>query len=186
MPKILHSKTLYQDKFFTIKSDEIKLENRATWVFEYVDSFDDNKWAVMVVPVDNDENYYLVQMFQIGTWEETITFPKWWSKEWYTAIQSAQEELQEEIGIKADSLTQIGTLYSHPGRAKRKHNIILAQGLTQSQLKWDEIETITILKLSQDEVKNKIMSWEICDAKTIASFYMAIQFLQDIEISKIL
>jgi ADP-ribose pyrophosphatase len=132
---------------------------------------------VMVVPVDDQWFFYFVSMFQIGTGVDTITFPKWWIKTWSDSLTSAQEELQEEIGMKAKMLVELWTLYSHPWRAKRKHHIILAQWLSVSRLEWDEIETIEILKLTQDEVKTMIMNWKINDAKTIASFYMAIEYL---------
>lgn len=179
MTQILNTITLYQDKFFKINCDEIDLNNGKIGKFEYADSLSGGMWAVMVIPIDNEWCFYFVSMFQVGTWVDTITFPKWGMKQWMTHLQVAQEELQEEIGMKAHKLVKLWELYSHPWRAKRKHNIILAQWLSPSKLEWDEIETIKILKLTQEEIETMIMNWEINDAKTVASFYMAITYLSN-------
>jgi hypothetical protein len=53
MTQILTTTTLYQDKYFSIKCDEIDLGNGKIGTFEYADSFGDGIGAVMVVPVDD-------------------------------------------------------------------------------------------------------------------------------------
>jgi len=177
MTKILNTQILYQDKFFTIKCDEVQLDSGRVWKFEYIDSVNPWDGAVVVVPIDEQWYFYVVSMFQVGSWVDTITFPKWYMPAWEDPLARANLELQEEVWLSASNLVSLGSLYSHPWWITWKHHIILAQWLSPSTLEWDEIETITILKCTQDEIKTMIMSWQICDAKTIASFYMAVEYL---------
>lgn len=179
MTQILNSTTLYQDKYLHIKCDEIKLNNGNIGKFEYIDSINPWDWAVVIVPVDEHWYFYLVSMFQVGSGIDTITFPKWYMPAGEDPCQRANLELQEEVWLSASKLISLGSLYSHPWWITWKHNIILAQWLSVSKLEWDEIETIEILKLTQDEVKTMIMNWTINDAKTIASFYMATTYLSN-------
>ena len=95
-------------------------------------------------------------------------------------LHCAQRELEEETGYTAASWRKITTIYTSPGFCSEQLHLYLASGLTQlpegRTLEEGEL-TMTLHTLSLAEVKSKIFSGEIRDAKTICAVLMGEAFL---------
>ncbi len=81
----------------------------------------------------------------------------------------ARREVSEESGYRVLNLTRLGICHPAPGYTDECLNLYLADvDIDPSPLSPDEDEAISVTLLSGDDIRNRIASGEITDAKTIA------------------
>ena len=80
---------------------------------------------------------------------------------------TAIRELEEEVGLKAESLTDFGEMYPSCGYTNEKIHLYKANNLSKVDRHLDPDENIDVYYFSLDEVLEKIKNNEIKDAKTI-------------------
>jgi ADP-ribose pyrophosphatase len=85
----------------------------------------------------------------------------------------ADRELQEEIGMKADTLERLCGFWLAPGYSTEFMQVYLATGLSPSQLDQDEDEIITVEKLTPAQALALAESGEICDSKSLVALHAA-------------
>jgi ADP-ribose pyrophosphatase len=89
---------------------------------------------------------------------------------------SANRELREEIGMRADRLTLLGGFFLAPGYATEYMHIFLAEELHPDRLPGDEDEILLPEKIPWSKVEAMIGSGEFQDAKTVAALALAMRF----------
>jgi len=93
---------------------------------------------------------------------------------------SANRELQEEIGYKANRLDSLGVIYASIKYVEEKFHIFLARDLEESVLEGDEpenwIETQNPIPLS--EIETLIAEGKLLNSSTIAALFMARSFIE--------
>ena len=87
-------------------------------------------------------------------------------------LESAQRELQEEIGMAAESLTPLGDFFLAPGYSTEYMYVFMARGLRESQLQPDEGEYIEIEKVPLAQAMALVKSGRISDAKSLATLLL--------------
>lgn len=80
---------------------------------------------------------------------------------------AALRELEEETGLKAESLTEYGKMYPSPGYTDEIIYLYKANNVKKTQRHLDEDEEIDLIYLSVDEIKKMIKDNVIKDAKTV-------------------
>ena len=97
-PQILNIKTIAKSTIFEIQSVDLKFSNGERRTYE---RFRPGKYAaVMVVAIDGDD-LLLVREYAVGTENYELGFVKGRMDAGETPEQSANRELQEEIGLGA-------------------------------------------------------------------------------------
>ena len=94
--------------------------------------------------------------------------------------ETANRELQEELGYKAGHLDFLGELRPWSKYLTVRSYVYLARGLTPSRLQGDEDYEIGVERVPLDQFETLITSKRLLDARVIAALYMARAFL-DVE-----
>lgn len=84
----------------------------------------------------------------------------------------ARRELKEETGYSARSLKKMGTVFLAPGYSTEKLHVFFAETGNKGEQHQDSDENITVVEMSEDEVKNNIRKGMFKDAKTLAAWQM--------------
>lgn len=79
-------------------------------------------------------------------------------------LQCAERELAEEVGLRAESWSELHAIYASPGFLSEKLTIFEATGLSPAQGETDETEEIEVVRLPLGDLDRALR--EIEDAKT--------------------
>ena len=169
----LTSEKMYAGRAFNVRRDLVKLPNGKTTRLDIVD----HSGAVTILPVDDQGFIWFVSQYRHPTGGEILELPAGTLEEGEDPLVCAQREIQEEIGMGSRDLKKIGEFFLTPGYSTEYMYIYLARDLYPSSLPQDADEILDPVQLHLDEAKAKIASGEIKDAKTIASLYLAQDFL---------
>ena len=86
-----------------------------------------------------------------------------------TPSTCAHRELEEEIGMTADVLSRLTTIFTTPGFTDERIHIFLASGLKPGKQRREADEFMEVQTKRWSEVMSLIRSGEIKDAKTIVA-----------------
>ena len=155
------SKMLYDHKWMDLKEDQ----NGEAFV-----TMSD---AIMLVPLTGQGEILFIQEKSIAYQSPTLTLPTGGVEKHEKPKVTANRELQEEVGVKAKTLTYIGTLHPAIKYLRWKCHIYLAQNLVRSHRKGDEASPIKVRKIHIARIDKLIRANELSDATTIAAIYLA-------------
>jgi len=136
--------------------------------------------AVVIVPVDNQGRILFVRQFRIGADKALLELPAGLLEEDETPESSAAREVQEEVGMAAETLVKLGEFYMVPGYSTEKLHAYLATGLYDSALPTDEDEFLELVAVSIEQVFDMVRAGEMQDGKTLASLLLAQPHLEQI------
>ncbi len=155
---------IYKGKKFSVRVDHITDDQGQSYNREIVV----HGGAVVMVPVERDGRLVLVRQWRRAVGKVLLELPAGTLEEGEPPLETAQRELQEEIGYRAEKITPLGGFYSAPGILTEYLHLYLAEDLQESRLAPDAHEHIDLVRLSLDEALTKIEAGEIEDAKSIA------------------
>ena len=133
-----------------------------------------HRGASAIVPVDEEDNTYLVRQYRAALGEILTEIPA--GKLDYIGedpLEAARRELREETGFTAEKWTLLTELITTPGFTNEKIAIYLAEGLTKGKNDLDEDEFIDLIKLPLREAVEQIHSGALRDGKTIVGLLLA-------------
>jgi ADP-ribose diphosphatase len=172
MAKRLGEKEIYKTKLLTIKDIDIEFNTGKKVTYQIVEKRD----TALIVPIVKGqvifvkEYFYAIDEYQLG-------LPKGRIDEGSDPLETANKELQEEIGFKAKKLDLLGVFTMAPGYYTQKTNIFLARDLEESKLVGDEEEKLEVIKYPFDKFEDLIDSGELTEARMITALYLARRFL---------
>ncbi len=130
--------------------------------------------AVAIVPILEDGSVILERQFRYPINSVITEIPAGKTDcEGENIIDAARRELLEETGYEAGKLIPIGDLYTSPAFLTEVIHMFVATDLTFKGRHLDEDEFINIFTMPLCELCGKILSGEICDAKTQLSVLKA-------------
>lgn len=88
-----------------------------------------------------------------------------------TALECAQRELREELGITARDWTELGRLYEIPSIVNEPLAIFLARNLSFETPDPERQESIEIVRMPVDDALRAAASGELDDAVTVAALF---------------
>jgi ADP-ribose pyrophosphatase len=173
MEKVLSSTPVFTGHKARINAVDIDFGNGKTGTFHMMD-FKDIVLGVMAIAVDNERNIYLLEQFMVGVGERLITLPKGGvPKDGVTVEEQLNNELQEEIGMKANKVTKLLEMHPFPSYVKFSSIVYLAEDLEVSHKEGDELEDLKIIKMPFTQAVEKALNGEITEARTIAAILAA-------------
>lgn len=175
LPLIHDSKLIAQSRFFKIEQIELEFSNGEERSYERMKG--SGRGAVMVIPIVNDEQFYLVSEYGAGTHSYHLGFPKGLIDEGETPEQAANRELKEEIGFGAKNLIKLKTLTAAPSYFDSKMHIFLATGLYPEKLEGDEPEPLEIVPWTWHNVSELLAREDFSEARSVSALFMAQQML---------
>jgi len=154
---------------FQLRQDEVELKPGLITTLNIVAHPD----AVTILPVDAEGNVWFIRQYRHPAKQTLLELPAGTLDGNEDPAVAAQRELQEEIGMRADTLEEIATFYLAPGYSTELMHVFLATGLTPSSLPQDEDEVIELAKVPAADVLAQVTSGELRDAKSLVAVLLA-------------
>ena len=160
--KTLESNLIHKGRITAYYDDKVLLPDGKTSSREYVA----HAGGAAILPIDEEENVYLVKQFRYPYKEVLIEIPAGKREKDEDPFECAKRELQEETGWLAEEYISYGVYYPTPGYSNEKLYVYLARVTEQVGTHFDDTEFIDILKTNVDDAFQMVLSGEIHDGKT--------------------
>jgi len=103
----LSSREVYRNPWLRVREDEILRSNGQSGIYGVVDKHD----CAIIVPIDQDR-VWLVEQFRYTIQERALELPQGgWEMEVENPEELARNELRDELGLDAQAMTYLGTLW---------------------------------------------------------------------------
>ena len=168
--EVLSSKKIFDGKILNLRLDTIKTKDGKLARQEVVE----HRSAVVVIPVDNNDNVILVKQYRHPIGLDLLEAPAGIIEDGEEPDSAAMRELREETGYASRNLRLLGGFWSSPGFTDEYLYGYIAKDLFANQLPMDEDEEITLVRIPMQKVKKLIRYGEIQDAKTITMLLLTI------------
>ena len=93
--------------------------------------------------------------------------------------QTANRELQEELGFRAEELTYLGEVRPWPKYLAVRTHLFLGRTLVPSKLPGDEAEPVGLRRVALNEIDALVADGQLLDARALAAIYLARATLAD-------
>lgn len=166
--KQVSSKTVYKNKWMTVREDIIERPSGAKGLYGVVDKPD-----FAVIAAVEDDCIHLVQQYRYPVEKRFWEMPQgtWESSEPVDPLTLAKGELQEETGLVAAKMLHVAHQYVAYGFCSQGYHIYLATNLTAGKNKLDpEEEDLITQKFTLSEFEQMILNGEIKDATTVNAY----------------
>jgi ADP-ribose pyrophosphatase len=164
----LDSKTVFEGDVFDVRIDTIR-ENGKTHDRDVVV----HPGSAVILPVFDDGTVALVRQYRHAIGKELLELAAGSLEQGEDPETGAIRELEEEIGVRAEKIELLCSVYVSPGFLTEKMSIYLATGLTDVGQKLEGDENITVERYSFEKLEEMIKNGQIDDAKTIVGITLA-------------
>lgn len=171
LPVIHTAEVVARSRLFQIEQIELEFSNGEQRVFERMKS--SGRGAVMIVPVNAQNELLLVREYAAGTHNYQLGFPKGLIDPGETPIEAANRELKEEVGFGARQFSELKTLCLAPGYFGAYMHILLAHDLYPEKLEGDEPEPLDVVNWPIDQSETLIAREDFSEARSLAALFMA-------------
>ncbi len=174
MAKRVGEKVIFKTKFFTIKDVDIQFGDKLV-TYQIMEKAN----SALLVPINQNNELILIKEYFYAIDEYQLGLPKGRIDDGHNEEETANKELQEEIGFKAGKLDKLGVVTLSPGYSTQKTYLFLARDLTENKLKGDEEEGLEVSTYPFEKFEDLINAGKITDARMIAALYLAKKFLSE-------
>ena len=168
----LSRKVVFQGRAVGLRVDTVRTPSGRETTREIIEHAD----CIAVIALDGDEKVLLVQQFRKPVEQELLEIPAGGIDEGESPEDAVRREMREETGYLPQTVERLGGFYSAPGYATEYLYLYLATDLTPSQLFAEDTESISVVRVSLDQIPELISSGEICDAKSIAGLLAFLEY----------
>lgn len=175
LPKILYRNTLFRSKIFHVEALDLQFSNGIKTQYERLVGND--KGAVLIVPMLDDQTVLLVREYAAGSERYELGFPKGKIEKDEDILYAADRELMEEVGYGSRNLSHLSTFTLAPGYMNHQTHIILARDLYPKKLNGDEPEDIEVVPWSLHNLNELLSLTNFSEARSIAALYMTRDFV---------
>ncbi|MET4695587.1 NUDIX hydrolase [Endozoicomonas lisbonensis] len=169
--KTLESRTVYSNKWMSVREDKILRNSGQEGIFGVVDKSD----FAVILPIQ-DQYIYLVEQYRYpvkGRWWE-LPQGAWESEPDADHLSLATGELKEETGLIAGRMKYVGHQYLAYGFSNQGYHIYLATDLKAGSKNLDiEEEGLISQKFNIKEFESMIINGKIKDATTVNAYGLA-------------
>lgn len=164
-------KTISKDYKFhghimTVRVDQAMLPNGKPCTREVCE----HPGGVGILPLDKDGTVTLVRQYRYPYGEVILEIPAGKMDQGPEGhLACGIRELEEETGLSAKEMIYLGEIWPSPGFMDEHLHLYCARNLTQGETHPDEDEFVEVVKMPFSELKARILSGEIKDAKTVAA-----------------
>jgi len=163
----LASREVYRNRWMCVREDEILRSNGQKGIYGVVEKED----GAIILPIE-DGRVWLVEQFRYTIQERMLELPQGtWDKPIEDPEELARGELQEEIGLKAEQMTKLGTMWIAYGFTRQREHIFLATGLTPAEKQPDaEEHDLVTRSVPIAEFERMMLDGTIRDECTLAAW----------------
>lgn len=175
LPEILKIETLAKTRIFEVQAVDLRFSNGEERTYERLKP--QGRSAVLVIPIQNNELIFIKE-YAVGPERYELSFPKGIVDAGEDPIESANRELQEEIGFGAKKLDFLRSLYSGPSHMYGLMHVFVAQDLYPSQLEGDEPEPLEIVRYPLDKIDELLADSIFAEARNLSALFMLREYLK--------
>ncbi len=165
-PRVVGTTLIAESRLFKVERVHLQFSNGQERHFERLLG---SRYAVLVVPIQNDNTLLLVREYAVGIEDYTLAFPKGLIDKGETPEQAANRELQEEIGFGARDIQMVASLDVNPGYTNQGTHFLIARDLYPSQLEGDEPEPLEVVSWPLDKLNELMKHPEFTEARSVAA-----------------
>lgn len=138
----LSTREVYRNPWLSLREDQILRSNGKQGIYSVVDKED----CAVIIPLDIDESevggrVWLIEQFRYTVQQRCLELPQGgWEMSDVDPEELARGELKEELGLHADRMVYLGTMWIAYGFANQKQHVFLATGLTPTETDPDPEE----------------------------------------------
>ena len=167
--EIIETEKVFNGRVFDVRRDQVRLPDGRTARLDIVD----HNPAVTLLPLDEMGRIWFIRQYRHPAAEVLLELPAGVVETGEEPEKSAGRELQEEIGMSAQTLEKLGEFYLAPGYSTEYMYLYLATGLSASVLPHDEDEFIEIEQVPVSQAYQMAYEGRIRDGKTLAALFLA-------------
>jgi 8-oxo-dGTP pyrophosphatase MutT (NUDIX family) len=156
------STTQYRGHVISVTTDEVQLPNGHRTVLEVVH----HPGGAAVVALDAQERVCLLRQYRYVADGWLWELPAGKLEPAEPPLATAQRELVEEAGVRAQRWRALGTLLSSPGVFSERLHLFLAQDLSPAAAAHERAEVIEIHWLPLEQVCAWALDGTLADAKS--------------------
>jgi ADP-ribose pyrophosphatase len=163
----LSSREVYRNNWMRVREDQILRSNGAKGIYGVVEKDD----AAIILPID-DGHIWLVEQFRYTIQERALELPQGgWEMEIDSPEELARGELREELGLHAENMTFLGTMWIAYGFNRQRQHAFLATGLTRIERDPDpEEHDLVVRRVTLEQFEQMMLSGQIRDNCTLAAW----------------
>lgn len=154
---------IFSGRIITVHEDTVLLVDGTHAKREIVN----HNGGVAVVPLTDNDEILMVRQFRAPYKETIYEIPAGKLEKSENPLSAGMRELEEECGVTAGNVFELGKIYPTPGYCSEIIHIYGASDLSPSKQKLDEGEFLDVYKIPLDKAFEKCMSGEFRDAKTL-------------------
>ena len=164
----LSSRRVYTGKVLSLDLDDVEEPGGVRTTREVVR----HSGSVAVLAIQDDGRIVLVRQYRYPVDAALWELPAGRVDAGESPEQAAQRELQEEIGMKAGSLSRLAFFFTTPGFCDESMHVFRATGLIPSQAMGDEDERIEVQAFTLPELDAMIDRGEVQEGKTLVAILL--------------
>jgi ADP-ribose pyrophosphatase len=172
--KIVGSNEIYRDPWIELQRDDVIRPDG----MEGTHCVLHMKPGVCVVALDDQDFVYLTDEFHYGIGRDSIEGVSGGIEPGETALGTAQRELEEELGLKAEDWTDLGSVDPFTTIVVSPTRLYLAEGLSEVDCCPEGTEVIRRVKISLSEALSRVMDSRISHGPT-TTLLLKIGLLRD-------
>ena len=174
-PQLLQQRLFYQGRKFNFEVNRLRLPNQSEGDWECIR----HPGGALAIPVTEDEKLVLVRQYRFAVQGRVLEFPAGTVESNEDPETTIAREIEEETGYRAHRLHKLGEFVLAPGYSDETIYAFLGQDLEKLEQPpaQDADEDIEIVLMTVEELEHAILAGEPVDAKSIASFFLALPLL---------
>lgn len=174
LPKILNVSVVAKSRIFEIQAVDLQFSNGELRTYERFKPA--SRAGVMVLPIEDGE-LIMVKEYAVGTERYELGFVKGLMEVGESIEQSANRELQEEIGLSAKEFVFLRTIQTAVGFMNTQMHILLATDFSASKLEGDEPEPLQIVRYPLAKLDELLRDPHFYEARNLTALYCLRDYL---------
>lgn len=162
----LSTREIYRNRWMWLTEDEIETAHgvRATYTVVHKQPF------ALIIPWDG------THFTLVGQYRYQVDFFSWEFPQGHyehsSIMETAQHELREETGLRAEKIERLGSFFNAPGALDQECIVFLATQLSQGQADLEETEQdLKVQRVSPGEMETMVLQGKIKDGPTIVALH---------------
>jgi ADP-ribose pyrophosphatase len=166
----LASDEVYRGRLLHIRRDRVRLPNGLESTREYIA----HPGAVVIMAMLENGDVLFERQFRYPLRQTFLELPAGKIDPGETPEAAARRELREETGYQAANWRRLGVIHPCIGYSDESITVFQAEALDAcSGQQLDAGEFLEVTRLSRATLRQKIISGEITDAKTLAALHLS-------------
>lgn len=157
------SNGIFSGKIITVHEDSVMLVDGSMAKREIVE----HNGGVGIVAITENNEILMVRQFRAPYKETIYEIPAGKLEKNENPKKAGERELEEECGVTAENIFELGKIYPTPGYCSEVIHIYGAEKLKESKQMLDEGEFLDVYRVPLEKAFEKCMNGEFTDAKTI-------------------